>query len=181
MTARAALLAALIAGAPAGAQGTGTALPGSALPGMTVPTAVPATSVVLLDGQKLTVSVAFAPGSGDAPYPPAVPFSKTSPAYYPASGDARNIHLSVQSALSSAALVLRAHVVTVPGQPALPLDRIEYSVNGAPFVPSTALQVIGLLPTTGAATFEIVLRLRLEGDEPAGRSQAVLSWSVEAR
>ena len=126
MTARAALLAALIAGAPAGAQGTGTALPGSALPGMTVPTAVPATSVVLLDGQKLTVSVAFAPGSGDAPYPPAVPFSKTSPAYYPASGDARNIHLSVQSALSSAALVLRAHVVTArTARPAARPHRVQ--------------------------------------------------------
>ncbi|WP_412030390.1 hypothetical protein [Deinococcus yunweiensis] len=179
MNVRTALLAALLTGVTAGAQST--TLPGSSLPGMTVPTPVPSTSVVLLDGQRLTVSVTFAPGSGDVPYPPAMPFSRTNPAYYPASGDAQGIHLSVQSTLNSAALVLRAHVVAVPGQPALPIDRIEYSVNGAPFVPSTALQVIALLPMTGAATYDIALRLRLEGDEPAGRSQAVLSWSVEAR
>ncbi|GHF46401.1 hypothetical protein HNQ07_002396 [Deinococcus metalli] len=174
MKARALLLAALL-----GVAGAQTSV--APLPGLAAPTPVVPNTALLLDGQKLTIDVKFNPGAEGTAYPPLVPFSKSAPAYYPMLGTDQAFHLSVQSTLAGAALVLRTQPITAPGQQALPIDRIEYSVNGAPFVPSTSIQVIALLPVSGQATYDIALRLRLEGDEPAGLSQALLSWSVEAR
>lgn len=188
MTPRGLVLAALLLG-PAAAQGplgppAGSVLPlptlpTTALPAVTEPTPVVPNTAVLLDGQRLTISLSFRPGEG-AEYPPAGPFSRDQPAYYPMREDAP-LSLSVQSSLPGATLVLRAAPVSARGQPALPVDRIEYSVGGAPFQPCQGVQVIALLPATGSATYDIRLRLRLEGDEPAGLSQVMLSWSVEAR
>ncbi|MBB5234074.1 hypothetical protein [Deinococcus budaensis] len=148
---------------------------------------VAGTPLLLLDGQRLTLKVAFRPGDRLGPaYPPAGPFSRAHPAYYPMQaeegGGGGPLRLTVATSLPRAVLVLRAQPVPpVAGGSALPADRIEYSVNGAPWQPSRGLQVVALLPAGGQATFEIALRLRLEGDEPAGVGQIQLSWTVEAQ
>lgn len=150
---------------------------GTSLPPLSAPTPVVGNAATLLDGQRLTVEVRFAPGTEDTVYPPLAPF----PAYFPMLGGDEPFTLSVQTALTGAALVLRAAPVAVVGQATLPADRIEYSVNDAPFQPSQAAQVIALLPDTGSGVYVIRLRLRLDGDEAAGLSTVLLSWSVEGR
>lgn len=161
---------------PGGAQTVpGTA--GTSLPPLSAPTPALGNAATLQDGQRLTVEVRFAPGADNTVYPPLTRF----PAYYPMLGGDQPFSLSVQTLLPGAALVLRAAPLPVVGQGALSADRIEYSVNGAPFQPCQAAQVIALLPDTGQGVYVIRLRLRLDGDEPAGLSTVLLSWGVEAR
>ncbi|EYB69287.1 hypothetical protein DEIPH_ctg009orf0030 [Deinococcus phoenicis] len=145
----------------------------------TLSSATPQTAL-LLDGQRLSLNVAFRPGDPSGPaYPPLGAFSKTNPAYYAVHGNGGPLRLTVSTVLKSAALVLRAQSVPPLRGPALPTDRVEYSVNGGPWQRTGAVQVVALLPASGQATYDITLRLRLEGDEPAGERALVLSWMVE--
>lgn len=160
------------------------ALPSPALPGTPSVNAPGPSgpSAVLLDGQRLTLSVAFWPGDPLGPaYPPQGPFSSTQPAYYPVRGNPGPLHLTVSTTLPQAALVLRAQAVPPLRGAALPADRVEYSVNGAPWQRSQGVQVVALLPASGQATYDVALRLRLEGDESAGVHGVQLSWTVEAQ
>ncbi|BDP43210.1 hypothetical protein DAETH_31790 [Deinococcus aetherius] len=163
--------AALLTGGGAGAQ---TGLPSGG---------PRANSAALLDGQRLTLNVSFLPGEPGGPaYPPSGPFSRANPAYYPVRGNPGTLRLTVVTGQPAAALVLRARAVPAPGRlAALPADRVEYSVNGAPWQASGGVQTVALLPPGGQATYEIALRLRLEGDEPAGEHGVQLTWTVEAR
>ncbi|GAA5512783.1 hypothetical protein Dcar01_01507 [Deinococcus carri] len=145
----------------------------------TLSTATPQTAL-LLDGQRLSLNVAFRPGDPSGPaYPPLGAFSKTNPAYYAVHGNAGPLRLTVSTVLKRAALVLSAQSVPPLRGPTLPTDRVEYSVNGGPWQRTGAVQVVALLPASGQATYDITLRLRLEGDEPAGERGLVLSWTVE--
>lgn len=170
------LLALLLLGAAGLAQGVPPApTAASQKPG-------PVTSATLLDGQRLTINVAFAPGSPGGPaYPPLEAFSKAHPAYYPLLDNRGPFRLSVLTQQPRAALVLRARSVPEAGQADLPTNRIEYRVNGGRWQAAQAIQVIALLPKNGMADYNLEIRLRLEGDETAGVSQVLLTWSVEAQ
>lgn len=168
----------LLGGLTAAAQAPLPALP----PGFSALS--PARSATLLDGQRLTLNVAFWPGDPlGPPYPPKGPFSAAQPAYYPPSGDAGAgpLRLTVATTLPQAALVLRARSLPDARGAALPADRVEYSVNGAPWQRSRGVQVIALVPAGGQATYDVALRLRLEGDEAAGVYSVQLGWTVEAQ
>lgn len=150
---------------------------------LTFPAAAQTTAsqnVTLLDNQRFSLSVAFQPGAPGGPaYPPLGAFSSDNPAYYPVRDQVGPLRLTVFSQVQNAALVLRAvSLLPVTGQ-ALPTDRVEYSVNGGPWQRVSTVQVIALVPDSGQATYDIALRLRLEGDETAGERQLVLIMSIE--
>lgn len=175
-------LALLLGGLGATPSAAQVTLPGNSVVSSPVVSSISGPSAVLLDGQRLTLNVAFWPGDPlGPPYPPRGPFSAAQPAYYPPSGNAGPLRLTVSTTLPQAALVLRARSLPGARGAELPADRVEYSVNGAPWQRSRGVQVIALLPTSGQATYEVALRLRLEGDEVAGIHGVQLGWTVEAQ
>ncbi|WP_188970634.1 hypothetical protein [Deinococcus aerolatus] len=135
---------------------------------------------MLLDNQRFSLRVAFQPGAPGGPeYPPLGAFSRDNPAYYPVRDPVRPLRLTVSTQVQNAALVLRAMSLLPISGPALPTDRVEYSVNGGPWQRVGTVQAIALVPASGQATYDIALRLRLEGDETAGERQLVLIMMIE--
>lgn len=112
----------------------------------------------------------------DAAYPPAA-----FPAWYAPSRPTAPVTLDLFTNIESSWLVVAGFegLLREDGT-ALPADRIEFRVDGGPWVPfgrSTTLAT-GRGATPGYLHYDLEFRLRLEGDERPGVYQGVLLFSL---